>query len=248
MIIRLPITAGAFIVALAAGFAALSYELGRRTDRVQASSRIGEAIRERVPQTAVDKIESTKAVQTVKPVVGRIASVGRSVFSAGTSAVSSRPSSPESSGELEAAQPDPTEVMDLSSHPAGNPPPPPANAKSSTPPPPPPGATPSSSQDDTIIDTTDPALLNGATGAVRAGDGPNPDGTLNAETVKPSVTHTPVVQTGRADDTSTSSMPVDQIGWASPNRPQVSGDGVWVEPEETPDGEAGEDGQFRLWD
>ena len=49
VVIRFPIQFGALIVAIAAGFAAISYELGRRTDRAQASSRVGEVIRERVP-------------------------------------------------------------------------------------------------------------------------------------------------------------------------------------------------------
>ncbi len=49
VIIRFPIQLGALIVAIAAGLSAVSYELGRRTDRAQASSRVGEVIRERVP-------------------------------------------------------------------------------------------------------------------------------------------------------------------------------------------------------
>ena len=49
VIIRFPIQFGALIVAIAAAFSAVSYELGRRTDRAQASSRVGEVIRERVP-------------------------------------------------------------------------------------------------------------------------------------------------------------------------------------------------------
>ncbi len=244
---RFPIQLGAFMISLAAGFAAVSYELGRRTDRVRASSRIGEAIKERVPQTAVDKIESTKAVQTVRPVVGRIASVGRSLFSVEASAVGGLPSSSEAKGEFESRAPDPTAVMDHAT------PPPPPSPASGAPPPPPPGAvpnkpSPSRSEDDTVIDTTDAGVSTSHPGSVRGGDGPKADGTIDAETAKPGVAHTPVVQTGRADEATTSSMPIDQVGWAAPQRPQVSGDGVWVAPEETPDGEAGEDGQFRLWE
>jgi hypothetical protein len=49
VIIPLGIRPGALLVGLAAAFAAASYDLGRRTDRVQKSSRVREALRERVP-------------------------------------------------------------------------------------------------------------------------------------------------------------------------------------------------------
>ena len=60
---------------------------------------------------------------------------------------------------------------------------------------------------------------------------------------------TPVVQTSKTDDpTPVGAMPIDQLTWGQQTKPQVSGDGVWVAAEETPEGEAGEDGQFRLWE
>ena len=58
----------------------------------------------------------------------------------------------------------------------------------------------------------------------------------------------PEVQTGRADDPDLAgARPIDRADWATPVGPQVSGDGVWVSPKETPPS-PGEDGQYRLWD
>ncbi len=53
VIIPLGIRPGALLVGLAAAFAAASYDLGRRTDRVQKSSRVREALRDRVPEGVV---------------------------------------------------------------------------------------------------------------------------------------------------------------------------------------------------
>jgi hypothetical protein len=53
VIIPIGIRAGSLLVGLAAAFAAASYDLGRRTDRVQKSSRVREAIRDRVSDGAV---------------------------------------------------------------------------------------------------------------------------------------------------------------------------------------------------
>lgn len=228
VISRFPIQLGAFMIALAAGFAAVSYELGRRTDRVQASSRMREAIRDRVPQKAVDKIESAKAVQTVKPVVERIAGVGRSLFSVGTSAVASTP-------EVEARQVAPdttpgddrsgrrstdrTEVMPMTDPtiaaqtpavPASVPPPPPPTPTSTAVTPPPPNV--ESNVDDRASDSEE-VQIGGADGI------------------------TPVTAASR-----------ERLNWGAKSKPEVSGDGVWVGPQDPPDGEAGEDGQFRLWD
>lgn len=72
VVIRFPIQFGAFLVALAAGFAAVSYELGRRTDRVQRSRRVREAIRERVPASAVERLGSNRAVQVMRPIAERV--------------------------------------------------------------------------------------------------------------------------------------------------------------------------------
>ena len=76
---RQPIQFGALLIALAAGFAAVSYELGRRTDRVQQSSRLAEAIRNRVPPEAVEKLGSNKAVQRLKPLASRMTKLKQNV-------------------------------------------------------------------------------------------------------------------------------------------------------------------------
>jgi len=72
VVIRFPVQVGALLVALAAGFAAVSYELGRRTDRVRRSSRVRVALRDRVPAGAVERIESNRAVQIFRPVAERV--------------------------------------------------------------------------------------------------------------------------------------------------------------------------------
>lgn len=99
---RVPIGAAAFMIAFAATLAAISYELGRRSKKAQASARVREAIRERVPQRAVDRIESAKSVQTVKPVFDRVARLSKSVFSVGASSVTAP--------ELSAGDADPSSV------------------------------------------------------------------------------------------------------------------------------------------
>ena len=80
---RIPIQFGALLVAIAAALAAVSYELGRRTDRVQESSRLAEAIRSRMPPEAVEKIGSNKAVQRLKPLASRMAIFGEVAPDAG---------------------------------------------------------------------------------------------------------------------------------------------------------------------
>ena len=156
-------------MAVAASFAAVSYELGRRTDRVQESSALAAAIRSRMPVEAVEavgkigsNIGSNKAVQRLRPLASRMAIFGESA--------------PAAAEE----QLDPTLVqMDF--------------------------------------------------------------GETNGE-------EAPAVQTGRADDTDfVPAVPIDRQDWATAVGPQVSGDGVWVSPKETPPS-PGDDGQYRLWD
>lgn len=169
VISRIPIQFGALVVAVAASFAAVSYELGRRTDRVQESSALAAAIRSRMPVEAVEavgkigsNIGSNKAVQRLRPLASRMAIFGESA--------------PAAAEE----QLDPTLVqMDF--------------------------------------------------------------GETNGE-------EAPAVQTGRADDTDfVPAVPIDRQDWATAVGPQVSGDGVWVSPKETPPS-PGDDGQYRLWD
>jgi hypothetical protein len=85
VVIRFPVQLGAFLVALAAGFAAVSYEVGRRTDRVQRSSRVREAIRDRVPSAAVERIGSHRAVQKFRPIAERVASLNKPKMAAAPS-------------------------------------------------------------------------------------------------------------------------------------------------------------------
>ena len=174
VLIRFPIQFGALIVAISAGFAALSYEVGRRSDRAQASSRVGEVIRERVPAS--------------RPILDRISEVSA----------------------------DPRKFL--------------KGAKSETSPPPPPPS--SQPVGDGAVSTAhlDPTVVS----ALPVID---PDKTV------------PEIQTGRADDVDkVPSAPIDQTEWASPSSPEVSGDGVWVAPENPKTGGPGEDGQYRLWD
>ncbi len=213
---RFPVTAGAFLVALAAGLAAISYELGRRTDRVQASVRVREALLERVPQKTVDRIESHKAVQTVKPVFGRFARLGKSVFGAGASSVTAEPS------------------RELSL-----PPPPPASSASSSPPPPPsPGSVPTSAEREESGTLKIPDPASDATIEARV-----PTGEINLPSVQMGSSETSSNDVGTRTSTS-----IDEVRWAKSRKPQVSGDGVWVSPEQDPEGGEGDDGQFRLWD
>ena len=176
VISRIPIGFGALLVALAAIFAAVSYELGRRTDRVQQSSRLAEVIRSRMPNEAVEKIGSHKAVQRFKPLASRMATLKSApkVEAAATAQLDN------------AAQLDSTEVLDptLVHH----------------------------GIDETVADKS------------------------------------PEVQTGRADDADLAvATPIDRVDWSTPVGPQVSGDGVWVNPKDPP-GTLGDDGQYRLWD
>lgn len=171
VISRIPIQFGALLVALAAIFAAVSYELGRRTDRVQQSSRLAEVIRSRVPNEAVEKLGANKAVQRFKPLASRFASL-KAVTPA---------------AEVDhAAQLNETEQLD-------------------------------------------PTLVHHGV-----------DETVSDKS--------PEVQTGRADDADRGvGTPIDRVDWATPVGPQVSGDGVWVNPKDPP-GTLGDDGQYRLWD
>lgn len=244
VISRFPIGLGAFMIALAAGFAAVSYELGRRTDRVQASSRIGGVIRDRVPQKAVDKIESAKAVQTVKPVFARFAGVGRSLFSVGSSTVRSSSESASAAGEL---TPDPrhqsrragdkpgrrstdrTEIM-----PNADP-----TVVSRTPPPP-------GTRNEPTHAGAGADMSTSTDGEDRPANEGTADTTIEVELDAQPAQTSPLVQT--SNPTHSGAMPIDETTWAQPTKPQVSGDGVWVSAEDTPDGEAGEDGQFRLWE
>lgn len=119
VITRIPIQFGALVVAIAAALAAVSYELGRRTDRVQQSSALAAAIRSRMPAEAVEvvgkigsNIGSNKAVQRLKPLATRLA-----IFGEAAPTTSSAPPSPSPSVE---EQLDQTLVqMDLD-HPNGD--------------------------------------------------------------------------------------------------------------------------------
>ncbi len=73
VVFRLPVEVGALLIAIAAGFSATSYELGRRTDRVQRSSRVRQALRERVPSETVERFEQHPAVAKVRPLMATIA-------------------------------------------------------------------------------------------------------------------------------------------------------------------------------
>jgi hypothetical protein len=98
-----------------------------------------------------------------------------------------------------------------------------------------------------------PSTSSQPTTPTSPGDEPTPapgqlDETVIAALPDPDL-RTPVVQTGRADDVdATPAMPLDQVEWAAPGGPQVLGDQVWVSPEDLPNGEPGEDGQYRLWE
>lgn len=192
VLIRFPIQLGALIVALAAGLSAVSYELGRRTDRAQASSRVGEVIRERVPAS--------------RPFLDRMGEI------------TSNPKSllPGNRGV----------------GPASIPPPPP----------PPPSSTPTTPADPTVVDTTDnsdPALLIPSAEQL--------DATMIATLPDPN--KEPEVQTGRADDVDKSpAVPLDHVDWAAQTGPQVSGDGVWLSPDDPETGGPDDGGQYRLWD
>ena len=187
VLIRLPIQVGALFIALAAGFSAVSYELGRRTDRVQASSRVGDVIRERVPAS--------------KPVLDRLSAATADPRSLFRKPVEEDPAE-ESTGEDPASENGKVEV--LASFPSVLTPPDPKN---------------------------DPTIV--ATVPVIDADKTVPD-----------------VQTGRADDVDqTHVAPIDQVEWAtSTTGPEVSGDGVWVAPEEPKSKGPDEGGQYRLWD
>lgn len=184
VVIRFPIQLGAFLVALAAGFAAISYELGRRTDRVQRSSRVREAIRDRVPAGAVERFGSNRAVQVIKPFAERVSKIKKSASPSGA---------PQSRAGHTAAEP-----PNVGAAPIARP----------------------VQQDPTVV-------------------APVP-GPVNRRE--------PEVQTGRADDVDNAPpTPIDQVQWASPAEPELSGDGVWISPT-TPPEKPGDDGQYRLWE
>ncbi|MGI9606755.1 MAG: MFS transporter [Acidimicrobiales bacterium] len=111
VIFPMGIELGALMVAIAAGLAAASYELGRRTDRVQSSSRVRQAIRGRVPDAAVERFGNHPTVLKLKPAVNRIMRFTRR-------------------SPLVAERPDPTLVAALPASPGDRvddpPPPPPA--------------------------------------------------------------------------------------------------------------------------
>ena len=251
VISRFPIGLGAFMIAIAAGFAALSYELGRRTDRVQASSRMREVIRDRVPQKAVDKIESAKAVQTVRPVIERVAGVGRSLFSVNPSAVAGANAGQGGEEKKHLSQGQAPSNNDL----AGNDGQASETAEGQR-------AEKRSSTNQSGRRSTDRTEIMGnddPTIAARVPPPPTPPAatrgddtgntTIDAGASASAPPETPVVQTSKTDDpTPVGAMPIDQLTWGQQTKPQVSGDGVWVAAEETPEGEAGEDGQFRLWE
>ncbi len=174
VVIRFPIQFGAFLVAVAAAFAAVSYELGRRTDRVRSSSRVREALRERVPASAVERIEANRAVQIFRPIAERVSQFKQTASNNADKALGKR------------------------SAPVARP----------------------------IRD----------------------DATVVAPIPGPASPTEPEVQTGRADDVDRSpATPIDQVQWASPADPEISGDGVWISPKDPP-ATPGDDGQFRLWD
>lgn len=182
VVIRFPIQLGAFLVAVAAGLAAVSYELGRRTDRVRRSSRVREALRERVPAGAVERIEANRAVQIFRPMAERVSRLKQ-----------------------------------------------------------------------TANKTIDRSFDKGSSTTVETARAPvarpaRDDATVVAPIPGPVESADPQVQTGRADDVDNSpTTPIDQVQWASPAAPEISGDGVWISPKDPP-ATPGEDGQFRLWD
>lgn len=182
VVIRFPIQLGAFMVAVAAALAAVSYELGRRTDRVRRSSRVREALRERVPASAVERIEANRAVQIFRPIAERVSQFKR-----------------------------------------------------------------------TASRTIDRSLDKSSATKVRDPKAPvarplRGDATIVAPVPGPVSPTEPQVQTGSADDVDNSpATPIDQVQWASPAAPEISGDGVWISPTDPP-ATPGDDGQFRLWD
>lgn len=74
VLLRIPIRLGALLIAIAAIFAATSYEIGRRTDRVKSSSAVAQAIRERVP---VDRLNLGGAGARLGSVRSRFTPGGR---------------------------------------------------------------------------------------------------------------------------------------------------------------------------
>lgn len=195
VLIRFPIQFGAFIVAIAAGLSAISYELGRRSDRAQASSRVGEVIRERVPAS--------------RPFLDRMGEI------------ISNPKSLLPGNRVVAA--------------------------ATVPPPPAASSTPTTSAALTVVDTdnSDPALAIPTTEQLD----PTMIATLPDPNTVPDPNKVPEVQTGRADDVDrTPAVPLDHVDWATQTGPQVSGDGVWISPDDPKTGGPDDGGQYRLWD
>ncbi len=248
---RFPIQPSSFMIAFAATFAAGSYELGRRSKKAQASARVREAILDRVPQSAVDRIESAKAVQTVKPVFNRVARVGRSLFSVGASSVTapvnereqpaptpSRPTSStavpiDSTEVMPTAPADPTAASTTGSLTSAAAPPisPPESTM-----PPPPVAVPD-----------------------QAGEVPQPSVASAEETgdhdvdLKSSVTQdldlSATAQPSHSEDAKhRASTIIEQQRWGNSARGGRNEDDVLPTPDANSDADDGDGGQFRLWD
>ena len=203
VIIRFPTQFGSLIVAIAAGLSAISYEVGRRTDRAQASSRVGEVIRERVPAS--------------RPILDRLSEV-------------------QANPKILLPNHRKSELED------------PAQRESSLWP----ASTPALPVDPTTIDgqVVDSTLVDESFEQRRE---PTP-GQLDQTVTLPvdgssNGSKAPVVQTGNSKDVDSSDrVPIDRVEWAAQTGPQVSGDGVWVAPDDPPTGDLDEDGQYRLWD
>lgn len=71
VVVPIGIQLGALLVALAATFAAVSYDLGRRTDRAQRSSHVRDALRNRIPPAAVERLGSAAVFQRISSFLRR---------------------------------------------------------------------------------------------------------------------------------------------------------------------------------
>lgn len=76
VVVPIGIQLGALLVALTAAFAAVSYDLGRRTDRAQRSSRVRDALRSRVSPATVERLGSAPFVVRVTSFLTRRRSTG----------------------------------------------------------------------------------------------------------------------------------------------------------------------------
>jgi len=104
VVVPIGIEVGALMVALGVGFAAASYELGRRTDRVQRSRRVRDVIRERVPDRAVERLGRSPAIEKMRPLLERAKRLGGRKSDAGAAGavvdptmVAPRPTPPDAS-------------------------------------------------------------------------------------------------------------------------------------------------------